>query len=72
MKACQLRCKFCATILSNLHVEEYLLHIKSLVDSLAYIGDPISSLKHIDVVIEGIPHEFGPVISVVEIKFESI
>lgn len=41
-------------------------------DSLAYIGDPISSQKHIDVVIKGIPHEFRPVILVVEIKFESI
>lgn len=41
-----------------------------MVDSLASIGDLVSSQEHIDVIVEGLPQEFGPVISVIESKFE--
>lgn len=63
----------CATTLDDCSVEVYLSRIKLLVDSLAYVGDPIPPQQHIDVIIEGLSQDYGSVISViVESKFELI
>lgn len=42
-----------------------------MVDSFASIGDPVSLQEHTDVILEGLPQEFGFVISVIESKFEN-
>ncbi|MCH97171.1 retrovirus-related pol polyprotein from transposon TNT 1-94, partial [Trifolium medium] len=42
------------------------------IDSLASVGDPIPSQQHIDVILEGLQHDYGSVVSVIESKFEDI
>jgi hypothetical protein len=71
-KARQHRVELRSTLLDNRTIQEYLLRIRNLVDNLASIGDPIPINQHLDVILEGLPQEFGPVISVVESKFDTI
>lgn len=40
-------------------ITEYLLHIKTIVDSLTTIRDIISNQEHIDAIIEGLPESFN-------------
>lgn len=58
-----------ALTLENSIVQEYLLKIRNIVDALAPIGDPIPCSHHIDIILEGLPSEFTPVISFIESKF---
>lgn len=62
----QLRSELCATVLGDSLVDDYLLRVKTLIDELVSVGDPIPLQQHIDVVLEGLPQEYGPVISVIE------
>nr|KYP31488.1 Retrovirus-related Pol polyprotein from transposon TNT 1-94 [Cajanus cajan] len=39
-------------------INEYLLEIKKIVDSLAAVGPPISDEDHIDAILDGLPDEF--------------
>ena len=55
--------------LDTLSVQDYLLKIRTIVDALASIGDPILVSNHINVILEGLPAEFAPVAYVVESKF---
>lgn len=71
-KARQLRVELRATLLADRTVQDYLLRIRNLIDNLASIGDPIPVNQHLDVILEGLPQEYSPVISVVESKFEII
>ena len=71
-KAKRLRVELRSTSLANRTVQEYLLRIRNLVDNLASIGDPIPMNQHLDVILEGLPQEYSPVISDVESKFEVI
>lgn len=71
-RARQLRSELCAATLEDRYVDDYLQRIKHLVDSLASVGDSIPSQQHIDVILEGLPRDYGPVISVIESKFEDI
>src|SRR4051812_9224006 len=50
-------------------VQDYLLKIRMIVDALALIGDSLPVAHHIDIILEGLPSEFTPVVSVVESKF---
>jgi len=71
-KARQLCVELRSTSLANLTVQAYLLRIRDLVDNLASIGDPVPVNQHLDVILEGLPQDFSPVISVVESKFDVI
>ena len=71
-RARQLRSELRATTLDDRSVDDYLQRIKHLVDSLASVGDSIPSQQHIDVILEGLPRDYGPVISIIESKFEDI
>lgn len=68
----QLRSELRATTLDDRYVDDYLQRIKHLVDSLASVGDSIPSQQHIDVILEELPRDYGPVMSVIESKFEDI
>lgn len=46
-------------------MNEYLLRIKALVDSLAAIGSPISVNEHIESIFDGFTKEYIPFIIVV-------
>lgn len=41
-------------------VTEYVLRIKAIVDSLVAIGDSVNEQDQIDVILEGLPEEYGP------------
>jgi len=71
-RARQLRSELRATTLDDQSVDDYLQRIKHLVDSLASVKDSIPSQQHINVILEGLPHDYGPVISIIESKFEDI
>lgn len=53
-------------------MEEYLVRIKALVDSLALVGDHVPDQQHIDVKLEGLPQDFTFVISMIKSKFDSM
>jgi len=71
-RARQLRSELRATTLDDRSVDDYLQRIKHLVYSSASVGDSIPSQLHIDVILEGLPRDYGLVISVIESKFEDI
>jgi len=47
-----------------------MLSIHKTVDSIASIGDSVPINHHIDVILEGLPSDFAPVVSVIESKFD--
>lgn len=49
------------TRLKNHNMKEYLAKIKAPVDSLASIGDPVSSRDHLDAILDGLPQEYDPI-----------
>jgi len=51
---------------------EFLLRIKCIVGALGSCGDPIFLREHLDVILEGLPEEYGPVISMIKSKLESL
>ncbi|MCH90982.1 retrovirus-related Pol polyprotein from transposon TNT 1-94, partial [Trifolium medium] len=71
-KARQLPVELRSTTLENRTVQEYLLRIRLLIDTLISIGDPLPLNQHLDVILEGLPNEFNSVISVIESKFDTI
>ncbi|PNY07194.1 DNA polymerase [Trifolium pratense] len=54
-----------ATTLDDRTIEQYFFRIKMLIDALASVGDPGPSQQHIDVILEGLPQNFGPVVFVI-------
>lgn len=49
-------------------INEYLLRIKALVDSLMAIGDPISDQDHVDAMLEGLPEEYNSFVMMIYSK----
>jgi histone deacetylase 1/2 len=52
-------------------VNEYLLRIKSIVNSLIAVGDVVSELEQVDAILEGLPKEFNSFIMMVYSRFET-
>ena len=50
---------------------EFLLRTKCIVE-LGSCGDPILPHEHLDAILEGLPEEYSPVISVIESKYEPL
>ena len=46
-------------------VNEYLLRIKALVDSLTFAGKPISTQEHIEIILDGLPEEYNSFITAI-------
>lgn len=65
----QLRIELRTTQLANQTVKEYLAKIKTLVDLLAAVGDLVFSRDHLDAILDGLPHEYDPIIPIVESRF---
>lgn len=67
-RARQLHVELCALTLDNSSILEYFHKIRTIVDALASIGDLIPASHHIDVILEGLPVDFSPIVSIVESK----
>ncbi|KAJ1408854.1 gag-polypeptide of LTR copia-type [Sesbania bispinosa] len=44
-------------------LKNYLLNIKKIVDTLASVGSPIDSSKHIQIILDGLPNEYNPLVA---------
>jgi histone deacetylase 1/2 len=69
-RARHLRVELRAHTLAGSTVKEFLLRVRKTVDELTSIGDPIPVQHHIDVILEGLPSDYAPVISVIESRFD--
>jgi len=49
-------------------MEEYLRRIKNYVDELAGVGFSVRHDKHVDVLLEGLPSDYAPFVSLIESK----
>lgn len=61
-------CACSAYSVASLSIQYYLLKIRTIVDALASIGDPIPFSHHIDVILEGLIVDYAPIGSVVKKK----
>lgn len=68
-KARQLRTELRHLSLDDMSVEDFLAKVKSIVDSLASVRDPVSPKEHLDVILEGLTQEYDSVINVIEREF---
>nr|KYP46943.1 hypothetical protein KK1_031425 [Cajanus cajan] len=50
-------------------MREFLTQIKNITDELAGVGSLMSLEEYVDVVLEGLPQEYAPVVSIIESKF---
>lgn len=50
-------------------IQEYLLRIRALVDSLQATGDPVTEQDHVDMILEGLP-EYNSFVMVIYARFE--
>lgn len=67
----QLCAELRSSMLETKSICEFLNHIKSIVDELAGIGNPVQREEYVDAILEGLPQEFASAISVIESKFDS-
>ena len=67
-RARQLRTKMHAVSLEGKMIDEYLRKIKNYVDELASVGVPVRCEEHVDVILEGLPSDYAPVVFVIESK----
>ena len=70
-RARQLRTDLRSTSLYGKTMREFLSQIKNIVDELAGVGNPVPHEEHVDAILEGLPQDYAPVISVIESKFET-
>nr|KYP58796.1 hypothetical protein KK1_014218 [Cajanus cajan] len=61
-RACQLRT-------DGKSMRDFLTQIKNIADELVGVGSPVSLEEYVDVVLEGLPQEYAPVVFVIESKF---
>ena len=57
-----------AVTLDGKSIDEYLPKIKGYVDELAGVGVPVRHEEYVDELLEGLPFDYAPVISVIESK----
>ncbi|XP_029127015.1 uncharacterized protein LOC109796422, partial [Cajanus cajan] len=70
-KACarQLRTDLRTTSLDGKTMREFLSQIKNIADELAGVGHPFPLDEYVDAILEGLPQDYAPVVSVIESKF---
>ena len=67
-RARQLRTAMRTVTLDEKSIDEYLHKIKGYVDELAGIGVSVRHEEYVDVLLEGLPSDYAPVIFVIESK----
>jgi histone deacetylase 1/2 len=71
-KSRQLRTEMSSVKLQGLSISEYMLRIKTYVDSLTAIGDPISDNERIHVILQGLPQEYESTVTLISSRFEPL
>ena len=64
-RSTQLRSELKTIVKGSLTTSEYLRKIKSIVNTLISIGDPVSYRDHLDLIFDGLPEEFSPLMALV-------
>ncbi|MCH81099.1 retrovirus-related Pol polyprotein from transposon TNT 1-94, partial [Trifolium medium] len=67
----QLRSELKNTKKASRSIGEYLLRIKSIVNSLIAVGDTVSDRDQVDAILEGLPEDFNSFIMMVYSRFDS-
>jgi len=57
-----------AVSLEGKTMDEYLHKIKGYVDELAGVGVPVRHEEHVDAILEGLPSDYAPIVSMIESK----
>jgi len=57
-----------AVSLDGKSIEEYLRKIKGYIDELVGVGVPVRYEEYVDALLEGLPSNYVPVISIIESK----
>ncbi|CAJ2646763.1 unnamed protein product [Trifolium pratense] len=70
-RARQLRPELKNTKKLSRSVNEYILRIKTIVNSLIVVGDIVSEREQVDAILEGLPEEFNPFVMMVYSRFET-
>lgn len=70
-RARQLRSELKNTKKLSRSVNEYLLRIKSIVNSLVAVGDMVSEQEQVDSILEGLPEEFNSFVMMVYSRFDT-
>jgi histone deacetylase 1/2 len=70
-RARQLRSELKNTKKMSKSVNEYLLRIKSIVNSLIAVGDFVSEQEQVDSILEGLPEEFNSFVMMVYSRFDT-
>ncbi|GAU19342.1 hypothetical protein TSUD_336290 [Trifolium subterraneum] len=70
-RARQLRSELKNTKKASRSVGEYLLRIKSIVNSLLAVGDLVSDREQVDAILEGLPEEFNSFVMMVYSRFDT-
>lgn len=47
------------------------MRIKALVGSLISIGSPVTHQEHLDVILEGLPDEYQPIVTAIESRLDT-
>ncbi|KAG5042661.1 hypothetical protein JHK87_006576 [Glycine soja] len=68
LKVCPFSRARLKSLLSGKMMDEYLHKIKNYVDELASVGVPVRREEHVDVILEGLPSDYAPVVFVIESK----
>lgn len=71
-KAVQLRTELRNTKLGTRTMEEYLLRIKAINDSLCASGDPISPSEQLNIILQGLPPEYDALVTCISSRFEPL
>ena len=67
-RARQLPTAMHAVSLEGKTMDEYLHKIKGYVDELAGVGVPVRHEEHVDAILEGLPSDYAPILSMIESK----
>jgi hypothetical protein len=70
-RARQLRSELKNTEKASRSIGEYLIRIKSIVNSLLAVGDTLSDQEQVDAILEGLPEDFNSFVMMVYSRFES-
>lgn len=55
----------------NDKINDYLMSIKKIVDTLAAVGSPIDDSEHIQVILDGLSNEYGPIVASILLRPDS-
>ncbi|PNX91563.1 retrovirus-related Pol polyprotein from transposon TNT 1-94, partial [Trifolium pratense] len=70
-RACRLQSELKNTKKLSRSMNEYLLHFKSIVNSLVAVGDIVTEQEQVDLILEGLPKEFNSFFMMIYSRFDT-